>query len=344
MEIGQKAALMKWRDGMTWRQVEDELGMPRAKFRSQARRYRDGHQDEFETEPPVIDGVRASDLQPDPERAFERLQQDFENLRLLDDIRRRQRLTFKQDVIALAWSADWHVGAQGTNYKRLRSDLELIRDTPGMYLVLGGDLIDNFIIGKLRQVRNDARASIPDEWAVIRMLLQIAAEKTVITVEGNHDRWTKLLCGVDYFADVMRDILGTALYDPFEVRTHIDVGGWKDIILCARHKWRGCSQYSSTHAIEKSEKFGPSFHIGMGAHTHPMGQVRQFEAHINERTVTGLSLMCGSYKELDPYPRQMGMPESGNESATVVAVIDSRNHALFGLNNLECAARWMEDV
>ena len=47
--------------------------------------------------------------------------------------------------VAIALTSDWHIGSVGVDYERLESDLEIIRDTPGMYAVGLGDYKDNYI-------------------------------------------------------------------------------------------------------------------------------------------------------------------------------------------------------
>lgn len=344
--IGQAAARLKWIDGLSWSEVEKRLGQHRDAFRTPARRYKELNPGEFpQVEAPQIEGVTAGDVQPDAERAYQRAVDDWHLVQRLEERRRAQSLKFAQPVIALAWSADWHLGGQGVDYPALRRDLELIADTPGMYLAVGGDLLDNFILGQMRAIRDDARAAIPDEWALARLMLEIAADKIVMVVEGNHDKWTQTASGISYFADVVGGIAAKALYDSDEVTASMTVGTWSNVIVKARHKWRGFSEVNPTHGPEKSSRFERDFHIGLAAHTHTSGLTRQFRMidPATQQPGTGIALLAGSYKRYDSYARTLGLPEA-NASTTVVVVIDSRHRALVGFDNMQCAAAWLGEV
>lgn len=344
-ELGKQIAHLKWTDGLTWGELEKRYpDIPRAKFRREATRYRDNHRDEFpQAAPPTIEGATALDAQIEPEASYRRMVEDWEIQKRFDEKKRRQTLKFSQDVICLVNSADWHLGGAGVDYPALRADLELIARTPGMYLAALGDLVDNFILQKMASVRYGTTAPIPAEWAVMRMMLEIVAEKLVIIVSGNHDKWTKLAAGVDYFANVVSGITARALYDSDEVRATLTVGEWDGILLKARHKWRGNSELNATHGAEKAARFDSPFHIGMAAHTHISGLVRQFRVidPATQAPATGVILQAGSYKRLDDYVRTTGLP-AANASTSVAVIVDSRTRSLVGFDDLKCAANWME--
>lgn len=345
-DIGKKAALLKWRDGLSWSAVEKALGADRETFRRQARRYHEKHADEFPAyAPPAIEGVTAHDVQIDPETAYRKMADDWALLSRYDARRHSQTLKFAEPVVCLVNAADWHVGGAGVDYPRLRSDLELIARTPGMYAVGLGDLVDNFILAKMVSIRYDTSAPIPAEWAVMRLLLGIIADKLLVIVGGNHDKWTKAAAGIDYFADVVRRVTDRALYDPDEVVATLTVGAWSGIALKARHKWRGISELNATHGPEKAARFGSPFHIGMAAHTHVSGLVRQFRTidPATQQPTTGIILQAGSYKRIDDHARSLGLP-AANASTAVAVIIDSRTRSLVGLDNLECAANWMGEL
>ena len=345
--LGQKVAQLKWREGYTWTQIDKEFpDVSRDTFRRAARRYRDAHPDEFpEAGAPEVSGVTAAEAQPNPEDAYKRMVEDWDLLRRFEERKRGQSLKFAQSIVCLVNSADWHLGGQGVDYPALRADLELIADTPGMYVVTLGDLVDNFILAKMASIRYGTTTPIPAEWAVVRMLLEIVSDKMLISVGGNHDKWTKALAGIDYFADVVRSVTDKALYDPDEVYARLTIGSWDGILLKARHKWRGNSELNISHGPEKAARFDKPFHIGMAAHTHVSGVVRQFRTIDPEtqRPDTGIILQAGSYKRYDDYAKALGLPEA-NTSTSVAVIIDSRTRSLIGFDNLRCAANWMGEL
>jgi hypothetical protein len=214
--------------------------------------------------------------------------------------------------------------------------LRLIADTPGMYAIGCGDLLNQMIIGKLADARKNDRLSIQDEWALVRRMLAIIADKLLLVVMGNHDNWLEQLVGISYFERELRDLKPGVLYDPDDAIVTVKVGEW-ELPTRIRHKWKGSSIYNPTHGIEASAKFDRRFVIGMGAHTHASGLTRAF----NVEGVTGMAMLAGSYKEVDPYARRQGFP-APNASASVAVVIDERNRSLTGFDDLATCADYME--
>ena len=348
-DTGREAAYYKWGDPTaevktthTWKQVAEHFGIKRETIRSAARVYRAAFAAEFE---PVaapklvqVEGVQAEDYEPDEDDVYLRACNEFDKTKRFFDRKHQQHIDFDSGPVAIVWAADHHFGDEGVDYKRAFEEAELISNTPGMWLGLGGDMANAFIIGSLRQARDEARINIPDEWALIKRYLRIVADKLLFTVPGNHIEWLRMLTGVDYFADVVGQLTDKVIYDNDEVLFSLNVGEWS--IPCrARHKWRGLSQWNDTHEIEKAAKFDQDFIVGFGAHTHKSGLCRD----MNVGGRDGIALLAGSYKLIDPYARRMGFYKP-NRSTAVAVVIDDERKSLTGFNDLETCASYMNYV
>lgn len=347
-DLGQRVARMKWPcesngwRGMTWSEIEDELGQDRVHFRSKARRYKRDHLDEFKRAAPSLAesaGVRAGAALPDADEVFERACQEWERTARLIEIRSSQRLTFDYGPIALVATADWHLGGSGVDYPRLDAELRLIADTPGMFAIGAGDLLDQMIVGRLLDARKNNRLSIRDEWALVRRQLAIIAPKLLAVVSGNHDNWAEALTGISYFERELRDLKPTALYDTDDAIIDVIVGGW-ELPVRIRHQWQGSSIYNPTHGIERAAKWDHNFVIGMGAHTHRGGVCRDFNVGGGN---IGMALMAGSYKlwEGDAYARRKGFARP-TDTTSVAVVIDEKRRSLTGFNDLGSCAEYME--
>ena len=348
-DAGRDAAYFKWGDPEadtkqthSWAEVARTFEQNRETIRSAARKYKLAHPGEFAvTEAPQlieIEGVSADERLPDEDAVYLRAVQDYELVKRIDERKRNQRIVFDRGPIAFVWAADLHFGDSGVDYERAFAEAELIRDTPGMFLGLGGDFVNNFIIGKLQAVRMGARMSIPDEWALVRRYLRIVAPKLLLSVSGNHDNWTALLTGVDYFADVQDRLTSKVIYDADDVLFTVKVGDWS--IPCrARHKWRGKSIYNVTHAIERAAKWDQDFLIGFGAHTHTGGYTRD----MGVGGADGIAVQAGSYKRLDGFARRLGFAKP-NHSTAVAVVINDEHRSLTGFNDLATCADFMQYV
>jgi hypothetical protein len=247
---------------------------------------------------------------------------------------RAATLTFPYGPVCVVFSADWHLGSDGTNYARLEDELGLIVDTPGMYAGFVGDMVDNFIIGKLLGLRMATSFHVTEEWAMARYALEMIAPKLLFAVGGNHDAWTTKAAGIDYLADMVKQVAAVP-YDADDLTVDLHVGRTCYTIR-ARHKWRLNSMLNPTHGIEQASRFdkGRPFDVGVGAHTHASGLSREF----NNGGRTGLAVLCGAYKREDDFARQMGFP-APNQATSVAVIFDEAG--IWGTSNLTAAADYM---
>jgi hypothetical protein len=329
---------------MTWTEVEDALGLDRGRFRTSARRYKAEHPEEFKRNAPTlseVSGVMPGAALPDPDEVFERACTEWRNAERLIAARANQRLSWDYGPIALVNTADWHLGGSGVDYPRLDRELHIIADTPGMFAIGAGDLLDQMIVGRLLDERKGTRLSVRDEWVLLRRELAVIAPKLVAIITGNHDNWAEALTGISYFERELADLQPRALYDTQDARVTVSVGDW-DVPVRIRHKWRGSSIYNPTHGIERAAKWDHNFVIGFGAHTHRGGVCRDF--NLGNGNI-GVAAMAGSYKLLDgdAYARRQGFARPA-ETTSVAVVINAEQRSLTGFNDLASCAEYMEAV
>jgi hypothetical protein len=217
----------------------------------------------------------------------------------------------------LTFVGDLHLGSSGTDYPRVFSEAETIAKTPRMYAILCGDLLDNFIVPKLMAARMDSAIGICDEWALVTKYLRLIAPKLLASVEGNHEHWTWVLGGVNYFADVLKGISPNALFDTDDMIVNVFV---KDYCypLRIRHNWRHRSIYNLTHGIEQAARFDGGAMIWVGAHTHASGVIRGF----NARGDNGAAVLCGSYKVRDEHAKRKGFARHNTQTAQTLILFD----------------------
>jgi len=287
-------------------------------------------------EPLVIasEGVPAYEP-PDEEEVYNRAVIEWEKRKRLEEKRNTQYIEFIAGPVCIAFPADQHFGDAGVDVIRAFDEIELVNQTPGMYLGLVGDLVNNFILSRMRQIRDKARFSIMDEWALVRRYLRIAAPKLLFAVSGNHDFWTEVASGIDYFREVLADVRPDCIYDADDARITIRVDGI-EFPGRIRHKWRGFSIYNPTHGIERASKWDHDFLWAVSAHSHRGSYARSF----NVAGLNGMAVQLGSYKRHDDYARQGGF--SKHNATTAAAIIfDPELECMVGFDNIEMAAKVM---
>lgn len=245
-----------------------------------------------------------------------------------------QRIAFNEGPVCMVYIGDLHLGAKGVDYKLAREHVQLVRDTPGMYLNCMGDIVDNFILQWCTAIRMGTETTIPQEWELARQWLEWAAPKLITAVSGNHDDWTVAMAGIDYFRDVLAAARPDALYARDDLRYTLDVGGatWP---VAHRHKWKGHSIYSPTHGQERAQKWDQDFRVAVGAHTHTGAFYRTF----NAGGIEGYAVQVNTYKVIDQYQRREGFARSTLNKP--VAVIFRDDGQVVGSTSLDLAADLM---
>jgi hypothetical protein len=247
------------------------------------------------------------------------------------------RITFDMPYLLLVAVGDQHLGGTDVDYKACFADAERIARMPYTIVASLGDLVDNFVVGKLRQVRDGARTSIGDEQTLLKHYLGLFCPKLALVVSGNHDGWTEQLSGIDVFRGVLSTISPNALYDTDDLKVTITLrhnGQVVDFPGRIRHKWRGGITSNITGPIEKAFKEDQDFIWAIGGHVHASGLVRQF----NAAGRTGIAAMVGSYKRSDRFAKQIGLPKP-NDATAVALLFDAVAGTITGYNNLDMAER-----
>lgn len=153
--------------------------------------------------------------------------------------------------VALAFTSDWHIGAGGVEYKRLRADLELIRDTPGLYGVFNGDGLENT---KTHTKSASAlySAAIPKprhQLELLRRNAGILGDKWLAWAEGNHDAFDYRAAGVDRIGGLCEE-LGVPYFREKGGTLKLDVGG-QNYNIIVKHQYTGQSRISKSNSARR---------------------------------------------------------------------------------------------
>lgn len=225
--------------------------------------------------------------------------------------------------LLLSILSDLHIGAAYTDYKRLREDAELIRDTPGCFCVLVGDAVDNHI--KIRSAVL-AQEMVPDkQYHLFEYWLQIVGDKILVVTSGNHDDWTVSHAGVDVLGRIVRS--KRVFYAPNEAWMELSVGAQK-YVVAVRHQYHMNSKYNVTHAVKQWLRFGMrEFDVGVVGHHH--------EAAIEQTVYRGRHRVVarpGSYQITSGYAEEKGWNHSLPTTPTVLLRGDQ--HGIIAWNGV----------
>ena len=287
-------------------------------------------------EPPQVTsvtGVQAGE-RPDIDEIRRRHEQQFERVTKSVTRKLHQHVYISHGPALVAFVGDQHIGSPGTDIRRMYDEQDMLNATPGAYVVMTGDIVDNYVIGKLMAQNMGHTITIPEEWELARDYGH--RWKNLVAVHsGNHAQWSSRLIGVDYDREITP---GGVLYDTDELTINLHVGP-HTVVVRSRHKWAGNSIHNPTHGLERAAKFDtPDVDVFVGAHVHKGAMAREF-IHGGRRK---LALMSGTYKASDSYARQEGFP--GTDASTAVCLIVNADGSTWATGNLHAAVAYMRSV
>lgn len=206
-------------------------------------------------------------------------------------------LNMGNQPIGIVGLFDIHGGDVGCDYENMRRDAEIIRDTPGMWGVFGGDATNNFIHKKLIHATLEDH-SLRFQWDIFTAYMRIVHGSLLCAVSGNHDAWSLTMSGQDRLADIVRGM--KRLYHEDEYILDLTVGNipYKVIV---RHKYKGKSGFHVTHPHIRYFRERKRYDVLMMGHTHEAGAL-MFH-HDDGYSWAG---NAGSYKIQDSYATGLG--------------------------------------
>lgn len=120
------------------------------------------------------------------------------------DLRRREK-----DPAVLMLASDFHMGGGYTDHKAILETVELLLDTPGMYVATIGDMIEGFIPGeKSAETVEQMAVGNKPQLAMLRSLITELAEagKILCMSWGDHDsKWFEKLVGLNIVKQTFHD-------------------------------------------------------------------------------------------------------------------------------------------
>lgn len=265
---------------------------------------------------PAISGLTADSRGTDPAELWQRHIAD--QARGEDKAARRyaQRVDIPDDrPVLLIIVGDGHIGNACTDYRGLWNLGRLAQVTDGAYVIIGGDIVDNWVGDRLEIVRIQGEQVMrhADELAMAEAWLAMLRGKVLAVVSGNHEMRTYDAVGVDLWQRFLGD--AKALYDQHEVRWTMNLGASASWRFKLRHQWRGRSRTSSSYAPEMDARDRDgTWDVAISAHTHEPSCVRPFFDHVHDHRLK-FCVHVGSWEYESTYGRELNCARSVNSGA-----------------------------
>lgn len=250
----------------------------------------------------------------------------------VDEVDRRVK---DNEPIIVVFMSDLHIGHIWTQHKQLRLDCETIRNTPGIYTILGGDLIDNVTTGVAPRGMHHENIS---PGMVQKMLAEelteyLGAENVLAMILGNHDEFSKKSDDFDVVRYLAKHI-GCPYLGAFGF-VNVQLGK-QEYRLLVGHQFRMGSSFNLTHPVKRFWEFhGDSNtdatflgHRHEGAtETAPKQKTDRFWAQ------------SGTYLKRSVYSQRLGFGEARPTMPGVLLWPDT--HTVMGIHDVFAHGPWL---
>jgi hypothetical protein len=206
--------------------------------------------------------------------------------------------------------------------------VDLILNTPGMFCVLGGDVIDNHIKHLAAVIASSMPAS--QQWEWLQRIIKKLLPKLVAIVGGNHEAWTVSMTGLDLYKYIAK--LLAVPYDADEITLNAKMKG-VSYVGTIRHKYRFNSTFNPEHSVRRLWELGDDdFDFGVVCDKH-VATVAPFVRHRRERWV----IRPGTYQTNSKFAKSVGF--HGALAVTPAIILMPGQRDLHGFARLDWAAR-----
>jgi len=261
-----------------------------------------------------------------PDRVWERAEAQTNRDVAKHQQRRFASVDFPDGPVGVAFISDQHIRLSGpVALQQMREDAELVRRTPGLHAVLGGDAVDNHIVISQAMVRGGTKPS--EEWRLfdhyLRMFGDPGESKVLAVISGNHDEWTIDKAGVDVLGMLVKQ--QRVHYSPFEVVLRCDVRGARYVLKCRHRFSRFGSAFNPAHKVKRMWEMGDDdFDVGVVCHDHEPS-VERFWKQGRPR----VAIRPGSYQFTSSYAESHGFTRFAPRCPTVLLFPGERRIEVF---------------
>lgn len=152
------------------------------------------------------------------------------------------------------WMTDIHYGNKSTQYDLLDRYLEIVEHTPNMYVIFGGDLVDNFSAAKHPVAAlGDAISPQIQTQAMMERVKELDRKSKVLGMcEGNHEDFINM-AGYDYYQSFMNDV-SAPIFNKNGVLNLVLPGDVYRVGVF--HKFWGKSRLNVSNAAKRAMEYG----------------------------------------------------------------------------------------
>lgn len=222
--------------------------------------------------------------------------------------------------VHVMWMTDVHYGSMGVDYDMLDRHLEIIMSTPNTYVILGGDMVDNFSPVKHPvAMLGDAIGPQLQTQAFLERVKEVDRKSKLLAIGyGNHEEFIAQ-AGYDYWNTFLHDIQAPI----FSANGLVNVNVIRETYrLAVFHKFWGNSKINPANRPKRAMEYGgySNVDVVLIGDDH-LYVAEDFEKNGEERSV----IDGGTYKIHDKTGSRWGLGLAGRPGKSLCLFPD-RHH------------------
>lgn len=245
------------------------------------------------------------------EEIIARACKDFEKYHAAHEAKKWRKVNINiEGPIGIMWFGDPHIDNRGCNWPLLKRDLDILKNTEGMFGANVGDTHDNWI-GRLARLYEHSNMSKERTLKVIEWLF--TEHPWLLIVLGNHDLWSGTGNPLDYIARGQAGVVSD-----WKAQIELVFKNGRSARIWCEHDFKGYSMYNDLHGAQRKAHFNGTADLYISGHRHQWG-IKSSEC--GERDRVYWLAMARGYKYVDNYAEQNGF-DVQKEGACIVSIID----------------------
>ena len=89
----------------------------------------------------------------------------------------------------ITFFSDQHIGSPHSDIDRMLDEQKMVMDLPNSFSALGGDTVDNYVIGKLATQNFNHSVLVGEEWQIAKHYMDQFSDRLLWVHSGNHEQW-----------------------------------------------------------------------------------------------------------------------------------------------------------
>jgi len=238
------------------------------------------------------------------------------------------RLNFNKPI-AIAFLSDLHIGAEGTDYDYILDAVDSILETEGCYVVITGDMIDNFVWGKGTQFGELMTPRLQKIMAT--SLVEEIFNILIALITGCHELFSQKSDDFDFMEYLATHSRGAYLGTGGDI--YLDVSG-AQYHIHARHKYIGESKLNIENVFRRMWDGICHYDVGVVGHMHGQPFIMHASRHEGKHRKEVIYIRPGTAKIYDLHTRSK-YGSFGHAFAVPIVIFMPEHKTMIPFRNLK---------